>query len=167
MTAPTFGQLDPDLDPDLAPVEVDSDLDQLRRELNADVADTVTLDVPGRAGWQASYTTAITGEQLDTWRKRSRDRKRGDGLDGVKFAALLLAHTNAGITRKGKPVELDGEPATVRHPEFLELLGAGGAVDGVRRLYGLDGHVDAAARAVMQAAGWGDELSASSADPTD
>lgn len=170
-TAPaerTFGTrtVDPMADPDLAPVEELSDLDELRAELNAEVADTTVVDVPGRPGWQATFTTAITGEQLDTWRKRSKDRKRADGLDGVKFAALLLASTNVGILRKGKPVELDGEAATVRHPEFLELLAASGAVDGIRKLYGLDGHVDAAARAVMTAAGWGDELGEGT-DPTD
>lgn len=170
MTEPTFGTVTPDVDvldsdPDLEPVEHDSDLDQLRKELLAEVADTVTIDVPGRPGWQAVYTTAITGEQLDKWRKGARDRKRSDGIDGVKFAGILLANTNAGIIRKGTPVQLDGEAATVRHPEFLELLGATGAVDAVRKLYGLDGHVDAAARAVMQAAGWGDELG-DTADPT-
>lgn len=165
----TFGSpaLD-EVDPDLAGLdELDeaSDFDELRAELAAAVTATVTLPVDGRPGWAVRYRADFTGANVDAFRKRAKDRKFVDGVDGIKFAAILLASQAVAIVRRGKDVELEGKPATFQSRDFMDLVGGSGAVDTVRKFYGLDGHVDAAARALMVEAGWGDEVSA--ADPTD
>lgn len=172
MTEPvrTFGTAtaNPDLiDPDLAPVELDSgsDLEDLRAELTAEVESaTEPLVVPARPRYSVVYSTDVEGRELDAYRKRAKDRKRVDGIDGVRFASLLLANKCLAIHRNGEPLVLDGEVATFRHPELLELIGAAGAAEAVVKLYGRDGDVDAAARRVMTDAGWGDD--AVDADPT-
>lgn len=157
------------LDPDLAglgdDVSGDTDLDQLRAELKAEVADTTVLNVDGRPGWSVRYRTDFTGKDLDLLRKRAKDRKFADGIDGVKFGALLLAITCEAIRRRGEDVELEGKVATFQSRAFMAELGTATAVETVRRFYGLDGHVDAAARKLMAEAGWGDD--ATEADPTE
>jgi hypothetical protein len=168
---PTFGRaagapdelVDPDLAPDSRP---DTELDELRAELASDVTATTTLPVPGRPRYAATFRLDFTGKDLDTYRKRSKDKTYADGVDGIRFAAILLAATNTVILRDGAPLELGGTPQTFRERDLLDLLGVDRAADGVRKLYGLDGAVDAAARAVLEAAGWGDDLDAIGSDPT-
>lgn len=170
-TATEFGRpahdpIDPDLD-DLDTGDVD-DLTDLRAELNADVSPTVTLDVTGRPGWQITYRVDFTGRDVDLLRKKAKDRKFADGVDGVRFAALLLGLTCQGIHRTGKDLPgalgVDG-PVLFTTPALQDLLGTSNADTTVRKLYGLEGHVDAAARRLMAEAGWGDE--ADLADPTE
>lgn len=173
-TAPTFGtaprDLDAGVDPDLSALttgDVDTDLEDIRAELNADVAATTVLKVEGRPGWAVQCRIDFTGKDVDGIRKQAKDKKFVDGIDGVKFAALLLAITCVGITRNGTPLEdLLGEsqPVTFTSRALQELLGTHDANSTVRKLYGLEGHVDAAARRLMAEAGWGDE--ADLADPT-
>lgn len=158
-------------DPDLAGLgdeEVSSDLDDLRAELNADVSPTTSIPVLGRPGYAVRFRTDFTGRDLDLLRKRAKDRKMSDGIDGVKFASLLLAFTAQGITRAG--AELSEQlgttaPVTFTTREFQELMGTTTADTTVRKFYGLEGHVDAAARRLMTEAGWGDEVDAM--DPTE
>lgn len=174
-TARTFGT-PPDLDAPLGDPDLDalddseepSDLDDLRAELNAEVAPSTVLKVEGRPGYAVRCRINFTGKDIDGLRRQAKDKRFADGVDGVKFAALLLAVTCQGITRNGKPLEdslgVDG-PITFTSRELQELLGTPDANSTVRKLYGLEGHVDAAARRLMAEAGWGDE--ADLADPTD
>lgn len=162
-----------DTDPDLDALsrdddEVTSDLDDLRAELNADVAPTTTIPVTGRPGYAVRFRTDFTGKELDKLRKLAKDKRMVDGIDGVRFASLLLAATCQGITRNGRELAEDLElakPVTFTSPELRELLGTVNADETVRKLYGLEGHVDAAARRLMVEAGWGDEVDA--LDPTE
>lgn len=149
------GDLDPD---DLE----DTPLDELRRDLAEAVLPTTTLPVPGRPGWEAVYRVDIRSAQIDGWRKRA---KKGRRVDGTLFAALALAETNTELRRAGRPIRLDGEPATFRHAGYLETLAVTRSVDAVVKTYGLEGHVDAAARALLAEAGWGDEVEPTE-DPT-
>lgn len=147
-----------------------SELDDLKAELHADVTATEVLAVDGRPRYSVRFRTDFTGKDLDLCRQLSRDKSYEDKLDGVKFGALLLAKTCVHILRDGQVLELGGKVATLTEPEFMDLMlrpderGPLKAVDVVRRFYGLDGHVDAAARKLLEVAGWGDE--ARKADPT-
>ena len=170
-TAPGTPTVD-DVDPDLAGIGDDeqeaSDLDALRAELNAEVAPTTTIPVAGRPGYAVRFRTNFTGRDLDSLRKKAKDKRMVDGIDGVRFASLLLAFSCQGITRNGRELAEDldlNAPATFTTRELQELLGTTTADATVRKLYGLEGHVDAAARRLMTEAGWGDEVDA--LDPTE
>lgn len=175
-TAPAArdGRLDEDLigDPDLDglgdDVEEGSDLDDLRQELTAKVAETVTLAVEGRPGYSVTYRVDFTARDVESIRKRAKDRKFTDGIDGIKFAALLLAFACRGITRKagdlGAALGVDG-PVTFTTRELQGLIGTHDANSTVRAFYGLEGHVEGSAKRLLVEAGWGDE--ADLADPTE
>lgn len=160
-------RVDPDLDALGDDVEDTSDLDDLRAELTAQVAATVTLAVDGRPGYAVTYRTDFTARDVDSIRKRSKDRKFTDGVDGIKFAALLLAFACQGVHRgKGDlAAALGVDRVTFTTRELQDLMGTADANSTVRRFYGLEGHVEAAARRLMVEAGWGDE--ADLADPTE
>lgn len=157
------------LDPDLALDDdtASSDLDDLKAELTAVVAPTTTIPVLGRPAYAVRFRTDFTGKDLDGLRKKAKDKRMTDGVDGVRFASLLLALTCQGITRNGRELSEDlgtSAPVTFTTPELQELLGTANADTTVRALYGLEGHVDSAARRLMVEAGWGDEVDA--LDPT-
>lgn len=161
-TADPFG--DPDLDNLDAP-EATSDLDDIAAELTAEVAPTTTIVVEGRPDYAVRYRTNITAQDLDSLRKRAKNKRFSDGIDTVKFSSLLLAFTAQAIIRKGTDLELDGvTPVTFTTRELQAVYGTGDADTTVRKFFGLEGHVDAAARKLLTEAGWGDE--ADTADPT-
>lgn len=162
------------VDPDLDNLHLDqpepSDLDDLRAELTAQVAPSTVIKVLGRPRYAVRFRTDFTGKDLDNLRKRAKDKRYKDGVDGIRFASLLLALTCEAILRDGKPLDLDGtSPVTFTSRELQDLLGTAGnpnpADATVRALYGLEGHVNAAAEKLMTEAGWGDE--ADVADPTE
>jgi hypothetical protein len=125
---------------------------------------TITLDVEMRPGWSVEYDITFTSRDVAKIRRNCKDREFEDGIDGVKFSSLLLAKTSRQVFTQGRPVPLEsGRAATFVEPEFLDLFkrdtdrGPIKAVDGVQRLYVLEGHVEGAAKALMRAAGWGDD----------
>ncbi len=176
MSLPTFGAPtalaatpdftgDPDLDPGLNPApEETSDLEDLREELRSAVVSTIVLAVQGRPKYAVEYRLDFTGKQVDHWRRLSKNKHYVDGMDGIKFASLVLASNCTAIHRDGAPLIVGGEVQTFTSKAFQEVLGVDRAVEAVRALYGLDGHVAGAGTKVMSEAGYGDE--AEVADPT-
>jgi hypothetical protein len=156
-------------DDDLAAVPKATGLDALRAELSAEVeVELVTLDVPTRPGYAVRYRCDVSYDELATWRKRSADKTKPGHLDEVKLAAIILANKVDGIMAHGTEVT-DGDAAvTFASPVFLDLTGKGSAVSALRHFYGLDGHVDAAAKVVLGRSGFGDELAeeGDDVDPT-
>lgn len=165
--APGLSRLpDPDLDGLEALGSEGNDLDDLRSELTSKVVETTTIPVTGRPGYAVRCRLDFTSRDLDNLRKRCKDKRFVDKIDGIKFAALLLALTTVAVVRHGKDLELDGtSPVTFTSPELQGLYGTPDAQSTVRAFYGLEGHVDAASRTLMGEAGWGDEVYA--ADPTE
>lgn len=174
-TAPGVRDVDPFAgDPDLSDVGAEevSDLDDLRSEIEAEVNESVSpvtvIPVLGRPRYTVRFRTDFTGQDIDSLRKRARNKRMSEGIDGVKFAALLLAFACKGILRDGE--EMSGslgvdQPVVFTTTEFQAILGTGNADETVRKFYGLEGHVDAAARRLMAEAGWGEEFDA--LDPTE
>ena len=162
----TYGR-DPDLDA-LDVEEGSSDLDDIAGELNATVAPSTTINVLGRPRYAVRFRTDFTTRELDALRRKARNKRFLDGIDGAKFSALLLGLTCLEVLRDGQPLAdalgVDG-PVTFTTREFQELIGTSDADSTVRKFYGLEGHVDATARRLMDEAGWGDEAYA--ADPTE
>lgn len=150
---------------DLAPVARTSPLDALRAELAQEVPEELlTLDVPTRADTAVRFDTEVEWEELVAWRKRAsskanRSAANPEGVDLMRLAAIVVANTAVAIVHKGTEVTgTNGEVLTFAHPELLAMLGVERAVDAVRKFYGRDGHVQAAAGRVIDAAGYGDEL---------
>jgi hypothetical protein len=155
---------DPDLD-DLALGADSSDYDELDAELAAIADLTTVIEVPKRPGYALRLRTDFTGLDIDLIRKKCRDKKFSDGIDGVKFASLLLASMTTAVLRHGEELELDGvSPVTLTSKALQEKLGTTTADATVRKFYGLEGHVDAAGRRLMSEAGYGDEVY--TVDPT-
>jgi len=155
---------DPDLDA-LALGEDASDYDDLDAELGALEDNTTLIEVPKRPAYALRCRTDFTGLDIDLIRRKCRDKKFADGVDGVKFASLLLASFTTAVLRNGEELELDGvSPITFTSKPLQDRMGTATADATVRKLYGLEGHVDAAGRRLMSEAGYGDDVQAM--DPT-
>lgn len=162
-------------DAELAALDADtqdgrSDLDDLEAELTAAVTPSTVIPVLGRPAFAVRFRTDFTGKELDALRKAAADKRFADGIDGVKFAALLLAKTCLGILRHDSEDAMREALGVTAPVTFVtrELQGkyatTGSADATVRKFYGLEGHVDATARRLMAEAGWGDDVYAT--DPT-
>lgn len=142
-----------------------SPLEELVADLTENAEDgagEVPIAVPTRRAIVIVQHDNITGRQIEEWRRQSKTR---GSVDPIKFAAIILARTSVRLERNGEPVQdpNTGELATLRSEWLWNLYGAPGAVEAIRRLFGKDGYVNAAAAEVMAAAGWGSELAG---DPT-
>lgn len=160
-------------DPDELPVDgeelpkLSTGLEELRAELTAELgAQPVELPVPTRPGYAVRYKTAIDHELLARWQKASEDRSAPDGMDVLGLALRVLGNCCVGIVRRGEELEHEGKPVTFRTRSFVELLGTDRPAEACRAFYAKDGHVISAADEVLRAAGYGDNLLASGADPT-
>jgi hypothetical protein len=143
-----------------------SDLATLRADLAEKILEEVVLPVPARKGYESVHVADISATTMDGLRKRAKVKGR---IDNVKLVGLVMANTNVAIRKDGRRlVDEEGEPLNFRSAEFLEIQGVSSAADAVRKFYGRDGDLDAASRALLRAAGWGEELETveDEADPT-
>lgn len=161
------------VDPDVAPVRRLSPLEALQAKLAADTGaelddegPTVELAVPGRPGVAVRYGTVVEWEELQAWRKRSRDKglrsaSNPDGVDVNRVSRLVLANRAKAVVVDGDDVVgTDGRPLTFSHPELhamLGLTGNVGATQAVHAFYGRDAWVQQASGKVLDLAGWGDD----------
>lgn len=159
--------------PYVDPTEVDhrSALDLLKADLAEELEEHTTIPVPTRPKYKIRCSLNISGDELDSWRKQARSKRHTDGIDGVKLVALILANKTVGIIRDDEPLH-DGvsDLYTFRHREFIDLLKINPredltAAQAVQRFFGRDGAVDAAAKALLEASGWGEDVLAEP-DPT-
>lgn len=140
-------------------------LDLLREKLEKKIERPDRLiEIPERPGVGILVSPNITQEQLRTWRKQAGEGTKQD-FNITKFSCYVLAHTNVGFFLEGEEIfDDDGNPMTFASPfiqEFLEVTRP--VPEGVRALFGIDPHLEAAAVAVLEAAGYGEEVE--STDP--
>lgn len=123
------------------------------------------LEVPERPGVEIEISPNITQEQMKSWRKNSGENSR-NGFDSIKFACYIIASCTRGIRIDGEEVLTeDGSAVSFASPEIMEMTGTTRPVpDCVRAFFGIDPHIESAAVAIMDAAGWGDEVD--TVDPT-
>lgn len=142
-------------------------LDGLRTELKKEIRNQpITLAVPSRDGMSIVYDTNIEANNLQTWRKACADKKMPDNFDGLRFSCIILANQAKNVMFKGSiATDEDGKDLNFKNAKFLEMLDAPRAVEGVRKLYGIDGHIFIAADAILRAAGY-DSESQDQTDPT-
>jgi hypothetical protein len=164
-TAPgTIVDPDPINDPDLSVGAEASDLQALADELAPTITEPVDVEVPLRPGYALRCRTDFTGKDLDKWRKAARDKGFVEGIDGVKFSALILGATTVAVLKNGRPITSQGSDVTFATAEFRGMLGTRDVETSVRKMFGQEGHVDGAARRLLTEAGWGEEVY--SVDPT-
>ena len=146
----------------------DSLLKSLKEELAQEVrSEPIVLAIPSREGMSMKYDTNIEAGTVQMWRKMSQNKSMLDNFDGLRFACLVLARQAEELIFRGKAMDSeDGEPINFKNPKFLEMLDAPKAVEGVRKLYGVDGHIFIAANQVLTAAGYDSDGQEQMEDPT-
>jgi hypothetical protein len=160
-----------DDDPTFAPPqrdEVTSPLDALKASLQTEYRNPpTTLPVKARPGVEVRFDTNIDAELLQAWRKRSRDKRKVDQVDPMRFAATVIANKAEVFLQDGQEVVVDGSPINFRSNSILEWTGATSVHEAVRMVYGMDSHVLATCGAVLSAAGYDDDMEdVSEEDPT-
>lgn len=141
-------------------------LDQLRNVISQKVErPPIFIEVPERPGVTIKVRPQITQHQMKAWRKNAGEETKA-GLDATKFACSVIGHTTVGIYINGhEATNKDGIPLTFASPEILEMTQTTRPLpDCVREFFGIDPHVEAAALAIMEHAGFGDTVDA--VDPT-
>ena len=140
----------------------ESRLDRLRQKLEADVTrPDVLIPVPARPGVFIKVSPNLEQTQLRSWRKQAGEGTKND-FDTTKFCTYVLAHTCRGIYLDDEEMFDDNDnPLTFASPEIKEYLQVDRPVpDGVKAMYKNDAHLEAAAMAVLEQAGYGDNVEA-------
>ncbi len=141
-------------------------LDQLKETLSRKVQrSAVFIEVPERPGIKIQISPNITQHQMRSWRKQSGEDTK-NGMDATRFACTVVGQTTIGIfVNDEQAVDDDGTPFTFGSDEILKMTGTTRPIpDCVQAFFGLDPHIEAAALAILDAAGYGDTIDV--VDPT-
>jgi len=144
----------------------ETQLDKLRSVVRKKVErSAVLIPVTERPGVAIKVSPNITQTQMRNWRKNAGEDTR-NGLDATKFACLVIGHTTTGIYIDDEEVfDEGGNFLNFAHPLILEMTETTRPVpDAVRALFGVDPHIESAALAILDAAGYSDSVEA--VDPT-
>lgn len=147
-------------------VKPPSVLDQLKEIVSKKVErDPVFIEVPERPGVTIKISPNITQHQLRSWRKNAGEDSKS-GMDATKFACFVVGHTCTGIFVDGEQaVNDDGIGYTFASQPIMEMTNTTRPVpDCVRAFFGIDPHVEGAALAILEAAGYSDTVE--TVDPT-
>jgi hypothetical protein len=155
---------------DLTPIDdVSSEtiLDQLKGVISKKVSrPSIFIDVPERPGVKLLVSPNITQNQLRSWQRNCGSETK-NGLDAIKFACTVIGHTTKGIYLNGEEVNEGGHPLGFASPSVMKMTGAERAIpDAVQNFFGLDPHLESAALAIIDAAGYGDTIEAEQENPT-
>jgi hypothetical protein len=125
----------------------------------------VYIDVPERPGVTLKISPNITQNQMRNWRKQAGEDTR-NGMDGTRFACSVIGHTTIGICMNNEEVfDDDGNELTFASPLVLKMTDTTRPLpDCVREFFGVDPHIEAAALAILDAAGYSDTVE--TVDPT-
>jgi hypothetical protein len=147
-----------------APVEIpDADIDNVLDQLKAVITKKVKrpdvfISVPERPGVTLLISPNITQQQIKSWQKNAGSDSK-NGIDATKFACQVIGHTTQGVFLNDEEVFEGGRPLGFASPSILQMTGAARALpDAVIAFFGIDPHVEAAALAIIDAAGYGDVI---------
>jgi hypothetical protein len=126
----------------------------------------IYINVPERAGVTLKISPNITQSQVRKWRREAGEESK-NGMDATKFATFVIGHTTEAILMNDQEVKSDsGYDLNFASEEVLAMTKTSRPVpDAVRAFFGLDPHVEAAALAILDAAGFGDTIEPNE-DPT-
>lgn len=135
-------------------------LSRLREEVKKKVERPyIQIEVPERPGVTIRISPNITQHQMRSWRKNAGEDTKA-GFDTTKFACTVIGHTCTGIFVDGEEVLSEtGAPLSFASPEILDMTDTHKPIpDCVLAFFGIDPHVEAAALAIMEAAGYSDTV---------
>ena len=141
-------------------------LDKLKETIQKKVErQVVRLDVPERPGVSLRISPNISQHQLKQWRKQSGEDTK-QGLDSIKFSCHVIGHTTVGVVFDGEEVhDEDGYELNFASGHILEMTETTRPIpEAVRAFFGVDPHIEAAALAILDAAGYSDTVD--TMDPT-
>ena len=140
-------------------------LEALREELGRRVKrPDVYLEVPERPNMAIRFSPNLTQHQIRAWRRASGEDTKA-GLDTTKFSCFVLANTCTGIMLDGEMVvNENGEELVFGDEAIINMLGAERVSDAIKAIFVVEPHVEGAALAVMEAAGFNDSVEM--VDPT-
>lgn len=142
-------------------------LDQLKTLIAKKVTrPEIFVTVPERPGVKLLISPNISQNQLRTWQRNCGSETK-NGLDPIKFACTVIGQTTRGIYLNDTEVFENGKPLGFASPSILEMTGTTRAIpDAVQNFFGLDPHLESAALAIIDAAGYGDTIEAEKENPT-
>lgn len=119
----------------------------------------VYLQVPERPNVKLIISPNITQNQLRSWRRQAGEDTKS-GMDALRFACLVVGHTTRGIMFNDEEVrDADGNELTFASDLILEMTETTRPQpDCVRAFFGVDPHVESAAVAILEAAGYSDTV---------
>jgi hypothetical protein len=125
----------------------------------------VHIAIPERPGVMIRVSPNISQNQLKSWRRNAGEERKG-GMDTMRFSTNLIAATTTGILVNDEIVTDDnGVELTFASPEIMAMTNTNRPhPDCVLAFFGLEPHVESAAVAIIEAAGYGDNVDA--LDPT-
>lgn len=134
-------------------------LEQLKAVISKKVQrPDVFISVPERPGVTLLISPNITQNQIRAWQRNAGSESK-NGIDATKFACQVIGHTTVGIFLNGEEVFENGKPLGFASPSVLQMTGATRALpDCVQIFFGIDPHIEAAALAIIDAAGFGDTV---------
>lgn len=141
-------------------------LSQLKESLSKKVErPKVFIEVPERPGITIEVSPNISQHQIRSWRKNAGEDTK-NGMDATKFACAVVAHTTTGIfINNEQAFSEEGVALTFGSDAILEMTGTTRPTpDCVRAFFGIDPHIEAAALAILEAAGYSDTVE--TVDPT-
>jgi hypothetical protein len=141
-------------------------LNNLKKIISEKVKRTdIYIPVPERPGVMIRVSPNINQQQMKNWRK-SAGEDRKNGMDTIRFSAHLIAATTTGIVLHDEIVtDSEGIELTFASREIMEMTGTTRPhPDCVLAFFGLEPHVESAAVAIIESAGYGDNVDA--VDPT-
>lgn len=141
-------------------------LEQLKKVVQSKIErEEIYIPVPERAGVMIRISPNISQAQLRSWRRNAGEETK-KGVDTLKFSCNVIAASCTGILFNDEVVrDGNGTELTFASPEIMEMTGTTRPhPDCVLAMFGLEPHVEAAAVAIIEAAGYGDAVEA--VDPT-
>ena len=143
--------------------DISSDSENVLDQLTAIITKKVTrpdiyINVPERSGVTILVSPNITQQQIKAWQKNAGSDSK-NGLDAIKFACQVIGHCTRGIFLNGEEVLEAGKSVGFANPSILKMTGTTKALpDAVQKFFGLDPHLESAALAIIDAAGYGDTV---------
>lgn len=140
-----------------------SESDNVLEQLTKVIAKKVTrpdifINVPERPGVTLLVSPNITQQQIKAWQKNAGSDSK-NGLDAIRFACQVIGHSMRGVFLNGEEVLEGGKSLGFASPAVLKMTGATRALpDAVQKFFGLDPHLESAALAIIDAAGYGDTV---------
>tara|TARA_B100000929_G_scaffold275708_1_gene249793 strand:- start:1079 stop:1597 length:519 start_codon:yes stop_codon:yes gene_type:complete len=135
-------------------------LEQLRTEVAKKVErPEIEIPIPERAGVSVRFSPNITQNQLRAWRRNSGENSK-DGFDPLKFACYVVGSCCTSILINDEiALSAEGINLTFASPDILEMTNDNRPIpDGIRHFYGIDPHLESTALAILDAAGYGEEV---------